>query len=317
MPGTVTGIVTGTAEYLAPERTAGARPPASDLYALGVVAYECLAGAPPFVGEPPDVGRAHRDHPVPPLPGSVPADVSALVMQLVAKDPAGRPGSAAEVAQRAGRLRDDMRDDFIAGAGRMPYPLAAAVAVPPPPPAMARPLSQMAPGGKSGRVPAHVPGADGGSPASSQASPGPRLCRDRRAHHRGAGRHRGCRVVTASGRRAAVCPPRHSASGTVAGPPPASRPPPARAARPAAPAPATRAWCRWLPVTTEPSPPPAAAGKRPAGTGTAKTPATGTATERPRPREPQRERPRPRPREAQRERAGPQRLKLATGRVLA
>jgi serine/threonine-protein kinase len=93
LPGTVTGIVPGTAEYLAPERIAGARAgPPSDLYALGVVAYECLAGAPPFAGEPPDVARAHRDHLVPPLPGPVPADVSALVMQLLAKDPTGRPG---------------------------------------------------------------------------------------------------------------------------------------------------------------------------------------------------------------------------------
>ena len=138
VPITVTGIVTGTAEYLAPERIAGAQAaPAGDLYALGVVAYECLAGAPPFVGEPPDVACAHRDHPVPPLPGSVPADVSALVMQLVAKDPARRPGSAAEVAQQAGRLRHDLRDDFSVGAGRTPYPLAVAAAVPPPPPAMA------------------------------------------------------------------------------------------------------------------------------------------------------------------------------------
>ena len=134
-PTTVTEIVTGAAEYLAPERIAGARgTPASDLYALGVVAYECLAGAPPFVGEPPDVACAHRDHSVPPLPGSVPGDVSALVMTLVAKDPAWRPGSAAEVAQQAGRLRHDLRDDFLADAGRTPYPLAAAAAVPPPPP---------------------------------------------------------------------------------------------------------------------------------------------------------------------------------------
>jgi eukaryotic-like serine/threonine-protein kinase len=137
VPGTVTEIVTGTAEYLAPERTAGAqRKPASDLYALGVVAYECLAGAPPFAGEPPDVACAHRGHPVPPLPVSVPADVRALVMQLVAKDPAWRPGSAAEVAQQAGRLRRDLRDDFSVDAGRASYPLAAAAAVPPPPPAM-------------------------------------------------------------------------------------------------------------------------------------------------------------------------------------
>jgi len=138
VPGTVTGIVPGTAEYLAPERIAEAQAaPTSDLYALGVVAYECLAGAPPFVGEPADVASAHRDRPVPPLPGSVPAEVSALVMQLVAKDPARRPGSAAEVAQQAGRLRHDRRDDFSAGADRTPHPLAAAAAVPPLPPAMA------------------------------------------------------------------------------------------------------------------------------------------------------------------------------------
>ena len=132
VPGLVTGIVAGTAEYLAPERIAGAQAvPASDLYALGVVADECLAGTPPFVGEPPDVACAHRDHPVPPLPGSVPVDVSALVMRLVAKDPGGRPGSAAEVARQAGRLRHGLRDDFSVGAGRRPGPPAAATAVPP------------------------------------------------------------------------------------------------------------------------------------------------------------------------------------------
>jgi serine/threonine-protein kinase len=138
VPSTVTRIAAGTAEYLAPERIAGAQAaPASDLYALGVVAYECLAGAPPFVGEPPDVACAHRDHLVPPLPGSVLADVNALVMQLVAKDPARRPGSAAEVVQQAGRLRHDLRDDLSVDAGRAPYPLAVAAAVQPPPPAMA------------------------------------------------------------------------------------------------------------------------------------------------------------------------------------
>jgi serine/threonine-protein kinase len=138
VPGTVTEVATGTAEYLAPERLAGAQAaPASDLYALGIVAYECLATAPPFVGEPQDVACAHRDHPVPPLPGSVPADVSALVMRLVAKDPARRPGSAGEVAQQAGRLRQDLRDDFSVDAGRAPYPLAVAAAVQPSPPAMA------------------------------------------------------------------------------------------------------------------------------------------------------------------------------------
>ena len=278
-PGTVTGTVTGTAEYLAPERTAGAQAvPASDLYALGVVAYECLAGAPPFVGEPPDVGCAHRDHAVPPLPGSVPADVSALVLQLVAKDPARRPGSAAEVAQRAGRLREDLRDDFIAGPGRMPYPTAAPAAVPPPP-AIASAGAAAAPGGKvrlrPGPRPVRGRGLDGVVAGQSRSSPSPRS----------PGSSPWCWPSPWVPRSAGIRPARYRLRrrGTrPAGPwrprPPARRPLPARAARPAAPAPATRAWCRWLPVTTELSPPPAAAAKRPAGTGTAKTPATGTAT---------------------------------------
>src|SRR6516162_2109856 len=135
VPVTDTGVVMGTAGYLAPERIVGAQAtPASDLYALGVVGYECLAGAPPFAGTPLDVACAHRDRAVPPLPPSVPIDVSALVMQLVAKDPAWRPRSAAEVAHRAGRLRDDLRDGYRVGAGRTRYPLAAAAAVQPPAP---------------------------------------------------------------------------------------------------------------------------------------------------------------------------------------
>ena len=137
VPVTVTGVLMGTAGYLAPERIAGAQAgPASDLYALGVVAYECLAGAPPFAGKPLDVACAHRERAVPPLPPSVPASVSALAMQLVAKDPAWRPGSASEVAHWAGRLRDDLRDGYGAGADRTRYPLAAA-AVPPPAPLIA------------------------------------------------------------------------------------------------------------------------------------------------------------------------------------
>ena len=112
-PVTGTGLLIGTAAYLAPERVGGARATAaSDLYSLGVVAYECLAGVPPFSGTLVEVALAHRDRPMPPLPAAVPADVAALVGQLTAKDPAARPGSAGEVARRAARLRDGM----IAGA---------------------------------------------------------------------------------------------------------------------------------------------------------------------------------------------------------
>ena len=106
-PVTLTGMVVGTPAYLAPERVAGGpATPASDLYALGIVAYECLAGARPFSGTPLQVALAHRDGPVPPLPASVPPEMAALVTELTARDPADRPGSAEEVSARAGRLRD-------------------------------------------------------------------------------------------------------------------------------------------------------------------------------------------------------------------
>src|SRR6266516_697802 len=103
-PITSAGMLVGTAGYLAPERLGGARAtPASDLYALGVVAYECLAGAAPFDGIPAEIALAHRDRPMPPLPATVPADVAALVTELTAKEPAARPESADAVARRAGR----------------------------------------------------------------------------------------------------------------------------------------------------------------------------------------------------------------------
>jgi serine/threonine-protein kinase len=129
VPVTVTGELMGTPGYLAPERMAGEQATsASDLYALGVVAYECLAGAPPFAGMPLEVALAQRDRPLPPLPLSVPAEVCAFVMYLTAKDPARRPGSAAEVALRAGRLRDGAGT----GTGGGPHPSPGAPAEPSP-----------------------------------------------------------------------------------------------------------------------------------------------------------------------------------------
>jgi hypothetical protein len=106
-PLTASGELIGTPGYLAPERAMGERAtPASDLYSLGMLAYECLAGAPPFRGMPLEVALAHRDRQLPPLPPSVAVGVAALVMRLAAKDPARRPNDAAEVAVWAGLLRD-------------------------------------------------------------------------------------------------------------------------------------------------------------------------------------------------------------------
>jgi hypothetical protein len=105
VPVTGTGQLVGTPGYLAPERAMGEpATAASDLYALGVVAYECLAGAPPFTGPPLAVALAHRERPLPPLPAWVPAEVAELVRELTAKDAADRPRSAGEVARRASQM---------------------------------------------------------------------------------------------------------------------------------------------------------------------------------------------------------------------
>lgn len=103
---TATGIVMGTAMYVSPEQATGSRlSGSSDVYSLGVVAYECLAGRPPFVAEAPlAIAIMHKHEPVPPLPSDVPRPVADLVMSMLAKTPDGRPEDAARLADRAERL---------------------------------------------------------------------------------------------------------------------------------------------------------------------------------------------------------------------
>ncbi len=93
MPLTRTGQVVGTAHYLSPEQAAGGKAgPASDVYALGMVAWECLAGRRAFDGESPvQIALMQiRDEPGPP-PGPVPAPLRELVARMLVKDPTGRP----------------------------------------------------------------------------------------------------------------------------------------------------------------------------------------------------------------------------------
>ncbi|MGP0027902.1 MAG: serine/threonine-protein kinase [Streptosporangiaceae bacterium] len=107
---TQTGMVMGTASYVSPEQaTGGTITSASDIYSLGVVAYECLTGTPPFTAETPvAIAVAHMHRPVPPLPDDVPAPVAELVIGMLAKPPEDRPQSARWVADRARQLRNEL-----------------------------------------------------------------------------------------------------------------------------------------------------------------------------------------------------------------
>ncbi|GLY87967.1 serine/threonine-protein kinase [Actinoallomurus iriomotensis] len=104
---TQTGQVMGTAQYVSPEQATGRRiTPSSDLYSLGVVAYECLAGMPPFAADTPiALALMHVREDPPPLPADVPPAVRGLVSAMLAKEPEDRPAGAHEVAEQARRLR--------------------------------------------------------------------------------------------------------------------------------------------------------------------------------------------------------------------
>ena len=108
---TQTGRVMGTPHYFSPEQSAGERATAfSDIYALGVVAYECLSGRRPFDSETPvALALAHLREEPPPLPETIPAGVRALIGRAMAKDPAQRPASAAHLGRRLLSLRDTYR----------------------------------------------------------------------------------------------------------------------------------------------------------------------------------------------------------------
>ena len=107
VPLTATGQVMGTVQYLSPEQASGhAASPSTDVYSLGIVAYESLAGKRPFTGESQvAIAMAQINEQPPPLQATVPIPVQNLVMAMIAKKPADRPSSAATVARAAQALR--------------------------------------------------------------------------------------------------------------------------------------------------------------------------------------------------------------------
>jgi eukaryotic-like serine/threonine-protein kinase len=169
---TVAGSVLGTASYISPEQASGAvATAASDVYALGVVAYQCLSGHRPFDGATPiEIAMKHvRDTPRP-LPSDIPPAVRSIVDRALAKDPGARWPTAAAMAavarQAAASATQSAPQPAVNGSGPMNRPQSGG-------PALNRPQS----GGPISNRPysaapnSGLSGYPSGHPASGQARP--------------------------------------------------------------------------------------------------------------------------------------------------
>ncbi|HLU75870.1 MAG TPA: Stk1 family PASTA domain-containing Ser/Thr kinase [Nonomuraea sp.] len=113
---TQTAQVIGTAQYLSPEQARGERVDArSDIYSTGCVLYELLTGQPPFTGDSPvAIAYQHvREEPIPPsqIDPEIPHWADAIVLKSMAKDPAHRYQSAAEMRADIQRAMSGMPVD--------------------------------------------------------------------------------------------------------------------------------------------------------------------------------------------------------------
>lgn len=120
-PVTRSGMVMGTAHYIAPEQALGGdATPSSDIYSLAVVGYECLKGHRPFLSDNAvTVAMMHIREVAPPLPPDVPPGARALIDATMTKDPRLRYSGGGEFAAAVSAVR----------AGR-PLPAPAALTVP-------------------------------------------------------------------------------------------------------------------------------------------------------------------------------------------
>ncbi|MFN3865139.1 MAG: serine/threonine-protein kinase [Demequina sp.] len=116
---TQTGMVMGTAQYLAPELALG-KPatPASDVYALGIIAFEAVVGRRPFTAASAvDIAIAHVNESVPPLPATVSKDLARIIHDVLEKNPRKRPRTPDALVER---LREARLHGDEAGSGTAP-----------------------------------------------------------------------------------------------------------------------------------------------------------------------------------------------------
>jgi serine/threonine protein kinase len=139
---TRTGVLIGTPQYMAPEQAQGeAIGPATDIYALGIVAYQMLSGQVPFDGTTPHAILYKQIHERPPsllaVRSGLPPAVDSVLNAALAKEPGARYASAGQFAQAL--------TTTLGSTTPMPTPVRPATPVPPPPAQPARPRAGRSP----------------------------------------------------------------------------------------------------------------------------------------------------------------------------
>jgi serine/threonine-protein kinase len=167
---TQAGVVFGTPQYMSPEQGRGLPLDArSDLYALGILAFEMLTGNVPFNDENPmSVIQMHLHGAIPPLPQSIPYSVQQIVRRALEKDPARRYQSSGEMMQQCQQVFAELTQGGMSiGAGGMPKTM---IAGGPPPGLPGMPPPGMQPQGMQpqGMQPQGMQGMQGMQPQGMQ-----------------------------------------------------------------------------------------------------------------------------------------------------